>query len=119
MVMSSSMVPSAQQAQVAQSGWPAVGPVPDVVGVAPAGGHIAAGVGAVPIALVEGPPQRRWHHPTGGGGRDRSALAVAGDAGNGGIAGQAANGFDEMGPPSRSTTPVPSRRVWNGMVTDR
>jgi hypothetical protein len=51
------MVSSAQQAKVVDLGSSAVGPVLDVMSIAPAGRDLAAGMGAVLIALFEGPAE--------------------------------------------------------------
>jgi hypothetical protein len=56
-VVGLAVVVSAEQAEVVGGGGSALGPVGEVVVVAPAGGNIAAGVGAVLVPLVEGPPE--------------------------------------------------------------
>ena len=59
------MVVPAEQHQVRQGGLAAVGPVPDVVGVAPAGRAPAAGEGAAAVAGDQRPPDR-WGDQPGG-----------------------------------------------------
>ena len=51
------VVAAAEKPQVGGFGRAAVGPMDEVVGVAPAGGNIAARVGAALVPLVEGAAQ--------------------------------------------------------------
>ena len=55
-VVDDSVVVSAQEDQVGEFGGAAVGPEPDVVGVAPAGWAAAAGEGAAAVPDDEGTP---------------------------------------------------------------
>src|SRR6266511_2565898 len=53
------VVSGAEEDGVVQVGGAAVGPVPQMVGVAPAGGQVAAGEGAARIPQGQGAAQRR------------------------------------------------------------
>ena len=75
-VVDDPVVLGAQQHQVVQGGRAAVGPVPDVVGVAPAGGSAAAGERAAAVAHDQRPPQR---------GRDDAGAAADVEQGTGGV----------------------------------
>jgi len=48
------VVSSTKEPQVGHLGLPPIGPVLDVVGIAPAGGDLTAGVGAVAVPKVQG-----------------------------------------------------------------
>jgi len=54
-VVSVAVVAAAEELEVGEVGWSAVGPVLDVVGVAPVRGDGASGLGATAVAEVECP----------------------------------------------------------------
>ena len=54
---------AAQQPQVGRLGSATVGPVLDVMGVAPAGGDVTSGVSAALVSQVQGPAQGRRDDP--------------------------------------------------------
>ena len=64
----------------------------DVVGVAPAGGDVASGVGTALVSQFEEPAQAVGYHPGGSSHLDRHRLGVEENPADGGITGQAANG---------------------------
>src|SRR6266545_307155 len=78
------VVSGAEEDGVVQVGGAAVGPVPQMVGVAPAGGQVAAGEGAARIPQDQGAAQR------GGDGALRAAEVQ-------GLAGPAEDGGDDFG----------------------
>ena len=79
----------AEQHQVVQGGRAALGPVPDVVGVAPAGWAAAAGERAAAVAHDQRPPQR---------GRDDPGAAADVE--------QRAGGVDDRGDSARRRSPA-------------
>ena len=87
------VVSAAEELEVVGLSLASPGPVLNVVGVAPAGGHLAAGVGAVLVPLVEESAEGRRDDPGAAAGGHRSAIGIGEDRGEGGVAGEAPEGF--------------------------
>lgn len=66
MVVGLAVVSSTKQTQIGGFGAAPIGPMSDVVGVAPAGGDVAARVGAAAVAQLQRPPQRGGNDPATG-----------------------------------------------------
>jgi hypothetical protein len=87
------VVVAAGEGEVEQAGGSAVGPVLDVVGVAPVGGSSAVWVGAAFVAGPEGGEQGWGDQAFGASDVEGLAVAAKDDGHDGGVAGELADGF--------------------------
>jgi hypothetical protein len=82
------VVTFAEQRRVLQAGLSAVGPVQDVVYVAPPGRRLAPGEHAALVAQLHGAAQVLRHHPVGAAEVHRHRVGADDDAGDGAVTGQ-------------------------------
>lgn len=87
-VVDPSVVVLAQQDEVGQVGWSSVGPVDDVVGVAPRRWPVAAGEGAAGVAGGECAALRDGDESLGASDVERLALAAEDDGDDASVAGE-------------------------------
>src|SRR5437899_2640764 len=80
------VVPSAQQDEVVEAGWPAVGDPLDVVAVAPGGWRVAAVEAALAVADHQGGPHGGGEDAGGGADVEDARAAVGEDAVHGAVA---------------------------------
>lgn len=105
------MVVGTQERGVVEVGPATVGPVDEVVGVAPAGRPGAVGEGAALVAVVEGPDLGTGEEPTGAADQQRAPGVIEDDRVELGVAGQKPRGGDREVAPGVG---APDRRGASG-----
>ena len=82
--MSHAVMPAAEESEVAETGGSAVGPMDDVVGIAPSVRAVAPGMGAAAVPSDQRPANRCGDRP-GGSSDIQHRVGVGGDPGDLGV----------------------------------